>query len=147
MTGSYLAELQGAVLGLKDSLNAALTAAGLTGLKHFTATSGEKLNRRPIGVVTLTGDRNAQALPRGYAERVPVQVVIEADCGEPTALRYEGVAKAFLAAAGPDVAALVTDARLSSWTYDGGGLQPDAERRNTGGAWRVTVRCVALMQW
>lgn len=144
----YLVELQAAVVALKPSIDAALTAAGLAPLMHMRADGGRPTNKRPLALVTLQGSRSVahRFSPADNQETVPVTVTLRLDRPEPEGLAYETVLKRVLAGAGAALAVAVTDAKLTRWQVSGGSAGPDRERENAE-AWVVTVTCQALIQW
>jgi hypothetical protein len=154
VAGQHLSQIVTGVIGLKATINAALTAAGVSPLVEMLASPVDTTKRRrlPLAVVSLGTDRRRDLSAVGgdgssTVEIVRVSVTVECEGGETAGLIYEGVIAVALRAARAAMASVVTDASLHMWRLsDSGQAGPDPEVSNRDG-WRFEIVVDAVIEY
>lgn len=146
------AALHAACLGLKDTINAALEAAGLSCLtgdiEQEPLAQSTNRPKPPRLSVTLAGDRTIeQPAPGSEVEQFPVTWRLEVDGTEATCAAYEDVVTETLEGVTATLqAAMPSGVTLHLWELTGGVSDIAGDRMNRD-CWQVDISFRVTMEW
>ena len=152
--GLHLRDLITVCLGLKTTVNAAFTAAGIPVIVSWNEQPRKDPTRLkpPLVTVGLAGHRGRSQQAIGddsskTLERVVVVFTLEDDGLERDQLASEGVLQAVLRGSKATIAAGLQQCQLERWYEIDGNNEIDRQMINRVGAWEATIQFEAWLLW